>query len=114
MNEVLIYDGLDFGPTMEVAGVVLGVIPIIFYALENYHRAYAPLKDTKNWKETIETICCQVELQRQQLRITLSSLQIDLTDTTTLSEIKHLLQLNHPTNWGSFVTSICRMNDLMN
>jgi hypothetical protein len=99
---------------MEVAGVVLGAIPLIFYALDNYHRAWEPLRDAKRWKETIQTIRAQVEIQRQQLNRTLSELELELTDTTTMDEIEFALQIKHPNSWEPFMMSIRRMDGLMN
>lgn len=94
--------------------MVLGAVPLIFYALDNYHRAWEPLRDTKNWKETILTIKTQVQLQREQLKATLFAINFELTETTTLDEVHYAFSISHPNNVETFMASIRRMDHLMN
>ncbi|CAI6287040.1 unnamed protein product [Periconia digitata] len=98
---------------MEVAGVVLGAIPIILYALDNYSKAWDPLKGIVRWKETIETTRLQLILERQKLYITLASLGIQVAETTTLTEVERALQINQPSNWRDFMIIIRQMDDLL-
>ncbi|KAF2682186.1 hypothetical protein K458DRAFT_433156 [Lentithecium fluviatile CBS 122367] len=98
---------------MEVAGVVLGAVPVILFALDNYQRARDPVKDMWNWGETIETIKNQVFLQKRQLQTTLSVLDLDITDGTTMAEIEAALQTSHPKESERLMVIICQMDALM-
>lgn len=99
---------------MEVAGVVLGAVPLILYALDNYQRAWDPVKDIWHWKETIETIRTQIFLQKQQLQTTLRVLDLELTDHTTMEEIEAALQIIHSSRWEQFIGIIRQMDNLVN
>ncbi|PVH93566.1 hypothetical protein DM02DRAFT_676759 [Periconia macrospinosa] len=98
---------------MEVAGVVLGAVPIILYALDNYSKAWDPLLGIVRWKETIETIRLQFVLERQKLYITLGSLGLQVTETITFAEVEAALQINQPDTWKDFITIIHEMDGLL-
>jgi len=99
---------------MEAAGVVLGAVPVILYALDRYQRARDPIKDIWNWSETIETIRNQIFLQKRQLQTTLSVLDLEITDSTTMAEIKAALQTSHPHACERLMAIIGQMNILLN
>ena len=99
---------------MEAAGVVLGAVPLILYALDNYQKAWDPVKDIWHWSETIGTIRIQIFLQKQQLQTTLRALDLELTDHTTMDEIEAALQTNHPSQWEQFIGIIRQMDTLIN
>ena len=85
---------------MEVAGVVLGAIPVIIYALESYEKAAEILKDTHKWLDIIQEIQC---------------LGIEWTHQSgiPLTEIETALKERMPLNWDMFLRIIKRMDTLM-
>ncbi|KAF1952833.1 hypothetical protein CC80DRAFT_596261 [Byssothecium circinans] len=99
---------------MEIAGVVLGAVPIILYTLENYQRAWGPVKGIRDWGETIETMKLQIFLQKQQLHATLGVLDLEATDNITMAEIEAALQISHPNKHTEFMEIIRQMDTLMN
>lgn len=93
---------------MEVAGVVLGGIPLVLYALDNYHRAWNPAKDILQWGSTISTIQMNIFLQKQQLDTTLSNL--GLHDPTRI-ELEERLRQHYPDKFEMFMQIIDAMED---
>lgn len=100
---------------MEVAGVVLGAIPVIIYALESYEKAAEILKDTHKWLDTIQEIQDDIEVQVCVLRTTLQCLGIEWTHQSgiPLTEIETALKERMPLNWDMFLRIIKRMDTLM-
>lgn len=98
---------------MEVAGVVLGAIPIIIYALDNYKQMLDPLVGIARWKDTIETTRLQFVLESQKLRVTLESLGIQTTEDTTMTELEAALQISQPDKWADYMTIVGQMNELL-
>lgn len=98
---------------MEVAGVVLGAIPIIIYALDNYQQMLDPLVGIARWKDTIETTRLQFVLESQKLRVTLGSLGIQTTEDTTMTELEAALQISQPDKWVDYMTIVGQMNGLL-
>ncbi|ORY08200.1 hypothetical protein BCR34DRAFT_13749 [Clohesyomyces aquaticus] len=96
---------------MEIAGVVLGAVPVILYALDNYERAWDPAKDFWNWGETIGMIRDQIFLQKQQLDTTLKILGLQ---NPTMEEIEAALLISHPNQVHQFMDIIRRMDNVMN
>jgi hypothetical protein len=96
---------------MEVAGVVLGAVPLILYALDNYERAWDPVKQTWRWKETVRTIRNQIFLQKEQLDTTLKTL--GLADAT-MTDVEYALQIHHPLQCKHFMQIIHQMDSLIN
>lgn len=41
---------------VEIAGLVLGAIPIVYAALENYERALDPMKAFARWRGELEKL----------------------------------------------------------
>ncbi|KAF2877445.1 hypothetical protein BDV95DRAFT_559300 [Massariosphaeria phaeospora] len=95
---------------MEVAGVVLSAVPLILFALENYQRAWDPMKDHWKWKETIGTIRNEIFLQKQQLDTTLGNL--DLRDPT-MDEVEAALQIRFPHQCNEFIDIITQIDQLL-
>lgn len=93
---------------MEVAGVVLGGIPLVLYALDNYHRAWNPAKDYWQWGSTISTIRMNIFLQKQQLDTTLSNL--GLHDPTRI-ELEERLRQQYPDKFEMFMQIIDAMEE---
>ncbi|KAF5122308.1 hypothetical protein E5D57_012785 [Metarhizium anisopliae] len=55
----------------EAAGLVLGGIPLVIWALEKYAE---PLSTFRNYRKSIKTLQTNLALQNQQLKLTLSDL----------------------------------------
>lgn len=93
---------------MEVAGVVLGGIPLVLYALDNYHRAWNPAKDYWQWGSTISTIRMNIFLQKQQLDTTLSNLGLH---GPTRIELEERLRQQYPDKFEMFMQIIDAMEE---
>jgi hypothetical protein len=74
---------------MEVVGPVLGAVPLILSALDNYERAWKPTKDFHDWKDVIEEIRREIFLQKSQLDATLANLGLK---DPTMDEVEMALQ----------------------
>jgi hypothetical protein len=96
---------------MEVAGLVLGAVPLILYALDNYGRAWKPAKDFYYWKDVIPEIKRDIFLQKVQLSATLANL--DLTDPT-MDEVEMALQKQCPDKCEQFMDILKQMDNLVN
>lgn len=92
---------------MEVAGVVLGAVPLILHALDNYGKVWDPVKQAWRWEETFQTIRNQIFLQKEQLDTTLETL--GLADAT-MAEVEYALQIHHPLQCKQFMRIICEMD----
>lgn len=100
---------------MEVAGVVLGAVPIIMLALENYKKATGIFDDTKRWLNTIQEIQDILVVQINTLRVTLWSLGIEweCQSGIPVAEIEMALKSRKPLQWENFLRFICRMDTTM-
>ncbi|KAF2015913.1 hypothetical protein BU24DRAFT_422224 [Aaosphaeria arxii CBS 175.79] len=96
---------------METAGVVLGAVPLILFALENYGKVWDPLKQAWRWEETVLTMKNDIFLQKQQLDTTLEALGLV---HPTMSEVELALQMFHPLQCEQFMHTISEMDDLIN
>lgn len=76
----------------EVAGVVLGVFPILRITLQNFHGVKTLLK----YNETIRRIARKLELQHAQFHSTCERLLSLLVDEDKLAE---LLENLEPSTW---------------
>lgn len=95
---------------MEVAGVVLGALPLALYALDNYHRCLQMTKDYVRFEATIKLIRRHIFVQQEQLQITLRS--IGLVDPTPLQLEEHVRQL-YPEKCTAFIDIIRHMEYLL-
>lgn len=95
---------------MEVAGIVLGAIPIIISAIDNYHRCLEATADAWRFESTIRLIRSHIFVQQQQLQITFRSL--DLTNPTDY-ELEEVLRDRFPTQCDAFLDIIRRMESLL-
>ena len=100
---------------MEIAGVVLGAVPVIIYALESYGKAAEILNDTHKWLDTIQEIQDIIEVQVEMLRVTLQSLDIEWTHQSgiPIMEIETALKECKPLKWDMFLRIIQRMDALL-
>ncbi|KAF2999809.1 hypothetical protein E8E13_006509 [Curvularia kusanoi] len=100
---------------MEVAGAVLGAVPIIIYALESYGKAVEVMNDAHKWLDTIEEIQDVVEVQTEMLRVTLRTLGVEWAPQTgiPIEVIEMALKERKPLQWERFVRIIQRMDVMM-
>ena len=100
---------------MEIAGVVLGAVPVIIYVLESYGKAAEILNDTHKWLDTIQEIQDIIEVQVEMLRVTLQSLDIEWTHQSgiPIMEIETALKECKPLKWDMFLRIIQRMDALL-
>ena len=97
---------------MEVAGVLLGGVPLVLWALDNYMKAWNPAKDYWRWGSTIATIRMNIFLQQQQLDVTFSNL--GLPPNATKSEVESILQRQYPSKHAAFMEIIGEMERIVN
>jgi len=97
--------------TMEVAGVVLGAIPIALYALDNYNRCLTVAKDVIRYQATLETFRLHIFIQRQQLLVTLRNLGMPLAHDRLpdKTELKSHLERLYPESNAEFMSIIAQM-----
>ncbi|KAK7953658.1 hypothetical protein PG988_014352 [Apiospora saccharicola] len=94
---------------MELAGLVLGGLPMALYAMDNYHRCSQAMKDYWRWKSTIKLLRSHIFVQHEQLQITLRSIGLTTTDSFRLDEfIRH----KYPDKHESFVNILSHMDGL--
>lgn len=95
---------------MEVAGIVLGALPIALYALDNYHKSLQLTKDYLRYEATIKLIRRHIFVQHEQLQITLRS--IGLVDPSPLQLEEHVRQL-YPEKCDAFIDIIRHMESIL-
>lgn len=95
---------------MEVAGLVLGGLPVILYAIDNYHRCLQATTDYWRYESTIRLIRSHVFVQQQQLQITFRS--IGLVDPTPF-ELEEFLRQRYPDKCDAFVEIISHTEKLL-
>jgi hypothetical protein len=110
---LLCLDIADESLAMEVAGVVLGAIPVTIYALDRYQDICEKTRAIRHWKETIGTLKCDIFLQKEQLSVTLRNAGIELRDQTTTADIEDVLRSTHPTQCDDIIHILQNMNNMM-
>src|SRR5579859_7867061 len=48
---------------VEIAGLVLGALPIVISAVESYRKGLNPLLDYFHYNSTLRTLCTRLEIQ---------------------------------------------------
>jgi hypothetical protein len=99
---------------MEVAGVVIGAIPIIIYALERYQDTRDTVRDFHKWNDTLGTLRSNIFLQKRQLFATLETLDIGFTDQTTMPQVEAALRISRPAQCEDIVRILYRMDASLN
>jgi hypothetical protein len=96
---------------METAGLVLGAIPLVLYACDNYERCLGQVKDYWKYQSTLQTIRTHVFIQGEQLNVTLSG--IGLTRPTRQELEDHLSEIYAKAKCDEFMAIIDRMEALL-
>ncbi|KAI0188964.1 hypothetical protein EV127DRAFT_470925 [Xylaria flabelliformis] len=89
---------------MEVAGLVLGGIPLLLYAFDNYKRCLEPGKNYWRYRSTLSTIRSHMFVQQEQLDVTLRNL--GLVKPTRVELEQHLNQLYSKSKCTEFIAII--------
>ncbi|KAI0858308.1 hypothetical protein F4860DRAFT_527275 [Xylaria cubensis] len=92
---------------MEVAGLVLGGIPLLLYAFDNYKRCLEPGKNYWRYRSTLSTIRSYMFVQQEQLDVTLRN--IGLVKPTRVELEQHLNQLYSKSKCAEFIAIIDNM-----
>lgn len=95
---------------MEVAGAVLGGIPLILWALENYRKALNPAKDYWRYESTLRTIENNIFVQKEQLNVTFQN--IGLQDAS-LTEVELYLRRRYPDKCDNFMNILGHMDKIV-
>ncbi len=97
---------------MEVAGLVLGGIPLVLYALDNYHRCLNPAKDYWKYDSTLKIIRMNVFIQQEQLKVTLRNC-VGLEKPSQKELQERLLQLYPRAKCQEFLNIILHMEHIV-
>jgi len=98
----------------EVAGVVLGAIPLVLYALDNYRRTREKARSFQNWQEIIETFATDIRIQKFAFEDTLARLGIESTEKTTMADVEAVLRISQPHRYLHLMRHIRAMDDTIN
>lgn len=90
----------------EIAGLVVGGIPLAIWALEKYAE---PLGAFNKYRTSIETFRTDLILQKRQLQTTLSN--IGLPDNPSNEELRQCFELKFPDISRELMSIIRRMDD---
>ena len=96
---------------MEVAGLVLGALPMALYAIDNYHRCLQLGKDYVRFRQTIMLIRSHIFVQQEQLRITLHAIGLPINPTR--KELETRLRTLYPDKYDRFIDIISHMEQLL-
>jgi len=92
----------------ELAGVVLGGIPIILWALQQYHD---PVKSYRKYDMTLSTLRNNIFVQQQQLRATFSLIGLG---QPSIDELRECLEEKYPYQREEFLAIIEHMDKIIN
>lgn len=90
----------------EIAGLVLGTLPLVIWALEKYAE---PFEFYNKYRITIETQRDNLVMQNLQLRATLA--EIGLSDESTKEELVQCFQAKYPETCAHLLSIIQRMDN---
>ncbi|KAK6834322.1 hypothetical protein PG987_009016 [Apiospora arundinis] len=95
---------------MELAGLVLGGLPIALVAMDNYHRCLQATRDYWRYESTIKLLRNHIFLQQEQLHKTLRD--IGLTDPSPV-RLQEFMRQKYPGKYEVFVDIIAHMDGLL-
>jgi hypothetical protein len=91
----------------EIAGVVLGGIPVAIWALEKYAD---PFETYHKYRISIETLRANLKLQERQLQTTLSN--IGLEKEPSIDELQRHFQAKYPGISSELMLIVQRMEEV--
>ena len=71
----------------EIAGLVLGALPLVISALEQYESSLDAVKAFFQWRDILEKAIRELWVQHTSFEMTLRSLLVDLTSEAELDEL---------------------------
>ena len=96
----------------EIAGLVLGGVPLAIAALENYQKCLQPARDYLKYESTLKLIRMNVFIQQEQLKVTLRNC-VGLEQPTHYELQERLLQLYPTPKCQEFLSIILHMEALV-
>jgi hypothetical protein len=90
----------------EITGLVLGGIPLVLWALEQYHE---PVKSYYKYDMTLSTLRNNIFVQQQQLHITLGLIGLDKPNIT---ELRECIEEKYPSQRTEFLSIIGHMDKI--
>lgn len=91
----------------ELAGLVVGGIPIAIWALEKYAE---PFEAFHRYRTSIDTLRTDLILQKRQLQTTLSN--VGLHDDPSSVEVREVFETKYPTICHELMFIIARMSEV--
>ena len=95
---------------MEVVGIVLGGIPLVLWALDNYRRALNPAKDYWRYESTLNSISMNIFIQKEQLGVTFHNMGLQ---GDSLAEVEINLRRRYPDKCDAFMNILAHMNGIV-
>lgn len=92
----------------EAAGLVLGVIPLVFYALDKYQDCLKFGRSYAKYKDTLMSIRDEVSVQQMLFHGTMETMGLY---KSTYAELEECLQARFPDNHMQFMRCIKKMAD---
>lgn len=92
----------------EAAGLVLGVIPLVFYALDKYQDCLEFGRSYARYKDTLTSIRDDVSVQQMLFHGTMETMGLH---KPTYAELEECLQIRFPENHMQFMRCIRKMAD---
>ncbi|TGJ83175.1 hypothetical protein E0Z10_g5602 [Xylaria hypoxylon] len=94
---------------MDIAGLVLGALPVAIMAVESYHKGLRLIGNYKNYPQTLQGIRRNIFIQEQQLQVTLESIRLL---KPTLQEAQQRLREVRPDCYRQFIDILEHMDSI--
>jgi hypothetical protein len=97
----------------EVAGLVLGAVPLILYAIGQYRDVREAISNVRNWRDNLKAFGIAINLQQMTLEATLRELDIEVTERIKMEHVEAALRISHPIYCDMIMSHIQTMNNTM-
>lgn len=94
---------------MEVAGLVLGALPVAMMAVDSYYDAVKLIGEYKNYEQTLRQIRRNIFIQEQQLQATLKGIGLV---KPTIQEVQQRLSEVRPDSYHQFIDILEHMDSI--
>jgi hypothetical protein len=94
----------------EVAGIVLGGIPVALWALQRYHDAAKSYRNFRKYDMTLSTLRDNIFVQQQQLHITIGLIGLD---QPSINELQERIQESYPRQQREIISIIGHMDQII-